>query len=244
MGQWRIVRHKMVRRASGDHSFDHITGPDPWVRAVGNSRWPEVDKPAVTGTARSSPGGGILAPLALDDQYLHPLADEHAVGLPGDLLLNGHQPVIAVLNNCPVHLAGHGRRRGTGSLGVLEREGAGEPRLAYHLQGIGEVGLGLPRETDNDVGGDRGVGQCRPHPLDDPEEPVLTIGTTHPPQHRVRSRLQRHVQLWADRLRRRHRLDHIVGEVAWMRRGKPDPLQAINRPAGAQQFRECSRVTQ
>ncbi len=234
----------MVRRSFGDHSFHHITGPYPGIGDVGRGRWPEVDKSTVTGTAGSSSGGGVLASLAVDNQDLHPLTDDHAVGLPGDLLLNNHQPVIALLHDRRFDLPVHGRRRGAGPPGVLERESTGEPRLADHLQGVGKICLSLPGEADDDVGGDRGVGHRRPYPLDDPEETLLAVGAAHPPQHRVRPRLQRHVQLRTHSLRRRHRLDHIIGEIAWMRGGESDALQAVDRPARAQQFRERPRVTQ
>ncbi len=203
-----------------------------------------MDKATVAGPAGSSPGGGVLASLALDNQNLRPLTDDHTVGLPGDLLLNSHQPVIALRHDRRFDLPVHGRRRGTRSPGILERESTGEPRLADHMQGVGKICLGLPGEADDDVGGDRGVGHRRPYPLDDPEETLLAVGTAHPPQHRVRSRLQRHVQLRTHGLRHRHRLDHVIGEVARMRRGEPDPLQAVDRPAGAQQGRERPRVAQ
>ena len=52
--------------------------------------------------------------------------------------------------------------------------------------------------------------------------------------------LQRHVQLVADVLGLRHRFDDVMGEVLRVRRGEPDPLQAIDRPAGPQQFGTAS----
>ena len=42
----------------------------------------------------------------------------------------------------------------------------------------------------------------------------------------------------------RHRLDHVVGEVPRVRRGEPDPLQALDLAAGAQQLAERQLVAE
>ena len=42
----------------------------------------------------------------------------------------------------------------------------------------------------------------------------------------------------------RHRLDHVGGEVARVRRGEPDPLQPVDPPAGPQQLGERRPVAE
>ena len=77
-----------------------------------------------------------------------------------------------------------------------------------------EVVLGLAREADDDVGGDRGLGHRGPHALDDAEVLRLAVGAAHRAQHLVGPGLQRHVQLRHHVGRLGHRGDHVVGEVA------------------------------
>ena len=50
--------------------------------------------------------------------------------------------------------------------------GLREAGLAHGVQGLLEVLLGLAGEADDDVGGDRGVGDGGPHPVEDAEEPL------------------------------------------------------------------------
>ena len=42
--------------------------------------------------------------------------------------------------------------------------------------------------------------------------------------------------------RLRHRLDDVVGELGWVRRGEPHPLQRVDPPACAQKLRERPTV--
>ena len=72
----------------------------------------------------------------------------------------------------------------------------------------------------------------------DAEVALAPVGAAHRPQHRVRAGLQRHVQRVADVRRLGHRVDHVVGEVARVRGGEPDPLQPVDRAAGPQQLAE------
>ncbi len=94
-----------------------------------------------------------------------------------------------------------------------------------HVEGRLEVGLGLAREPDDDVGADGCLRDRRPHPLEDAEEPFAAVGAPHRLEHDVGTRLQRHVQLRHDRGGLRHRLDDVVGEGGRVRAGEPDPLQ-------------------
>ncbi len=186
----------------------------------------------------------VLAALALRDQQLDLRADERAVLGPGDLLLERGEAVVALLDDLLRHLAVHLGRGRAGALGVLEGERRGEAGLAHDLEGLLEVGVRLAREADDDVRGDRRVRNGLADPLDDPEVAFAPVGAAHRPQHRVRSALQRHVQRGHDVGRLGHRLDHVVGEVARVRGGEADPLEALDRAAGTQQLGEGRAVAE
>ena len=66
-------------------------------------------------------------------------------------------------------------------------------------------------------------------PVDDAEEPRRGR-TAASPEDAVGPGLQRHVQGRADIGRLRHRLDDVVGELRRVRRGEPDPLEAVDVP--------------
>ena len=106
-----------------------------------------------------------------------------------------------------------------------------------------EVVLGFAGEPDDEVGGDRGVRDGRPHPVDDAEVSLGAVGPSHGPQDPVGAGLQRHVQRRADIRCFGHRLDHVVGELGGMRRGEPHPLETVDAPARAQQLGECAAIT-
>ena len=82
------------------------------------------------------------------------------------------------------------------------------------------------------------------HVVEDGEVAVAAVGAAHRLQHRVRAGLQRHVQARHHVRRVAHRLDHVVGEVPRVRRGEPDPLQPLDRTAGAQQLAERELVAE
>src|SRR5690606_20318629 len=82
-----LVRDEMVRRGVGDLHGDHVAGADGLVRRR------EVHEPVVGRAARQAPGLLVLAALPLGHEDLHGPAELLAVLLPGDLLLEGDQPL-------------------------------------------------------------------------------------------------------------------------------------------------------
>ena len=112
-----------------------------------------------------------------------------------------------------------------------------------HVERGLEVLFGLAGKPDDEVGGDRGVRDGRPDPVDDAEIAFGAVRAAHRPQDPVRTGLQRHVQRRADIRRLGHRVDHVVGELGRMRRGEAHPLEAVDAPARAQQRRECAAIT-
>src|SRR5690606_13570401 len=87
----RPVRHQVVRGRVRDLDRDHVTRAG---RLVADR---EVDQPVVGGAAGHPAGGVVLAALALGDQDLQREADLLPVLLPGDLVLEGDQPLVALL---------------------------------------------------------------------------------------------------------------------------------------------------
>jgi hypothetical protein len=84
----------------------------------------------------------------------------------------------------------------------------------------------------------------RAHVLQDRQVAVAAVGAAHRPQDRVRAGLQRHVQAGHHVRGLRHRGDHVVGEVARVRRGEADPLKPVDLAAGAQQLAEGQPVAE
>src|SRR6266540_2320811 len=116
----------------------------------------DVHEPAVAGTSGEAPGGAVLAPLAGADQHLDLAPDQSAAGVPGDLILQRDEPLVALLHDRLGYLAVHRGGRRAGALRVLERERARESRLAHDVQRLLEVVVGLAGEADDDVSRDRG----------------------------------------------------------------------------------------
>ena len=115
---------------------------------------------------------------------------------------------------------------------------------AHDPQRLLEVLLGLAREADDDVGGDRGVGDLLADPVDDAEELRAAVGAAHRLEHPVGARLQRHVQARHDVGGLGHRGDDVVGERRRVRAGEPDPLEPVDLAAGAQQLAERQPVAE
>ncbi len=222
----------------GDLDGHHVTGADR------RGRPGEVDEPVVGGATGEAVRTVVLLALALGDQDLQGAADLLLVLLPGDLLLEGDQPVVALLDDGLGDLVVHLGGGGAGPLGVLEGEGVGEAGLADRVHGLLEVLLGLAREADDDVGRDGRVGHRRADLLDDAEEAFLPVGALHRLEHLVRTGLHRHVQLVHHVRGLGHRGDHVVGEVARVRRGEADALQAVDLAGRAQQLGERLTVAQ
>jgi hypothetical protein len=90
----------------------------------------------------------------------------------------GDEPLVPLLDDLARarREAGGGGCRGAG---VLEGEGAGEARGLDDAQRLGEVGLGLGREADDDVGGDRGVRDLVADSGQDREEPLAAVAAAH-----------------------------------------------------------------
>src|SRR6185437_3963814 len=93
-------------------------------------------------------------------------------------------------------------------------------------------------EADDDVGGDGGIRDGRPDPVQDGLVTVPAVGAPHGLQDPVGTRLKRHVQAGHDVGRLRHGVDDVVGEIPGVGGGEADALKALDLTASAQQFTE------
>ena len=91
-----------------------------------------------------------------------------------------------------------------------------------------EVLLGLAREPHDDVGGHRDLRDRVADAIEPPQVSLATVGPLHRLEDGVRTRLQGEVDVLADLLARRHRLDHVGREVVRVWTREPDPAQIVN----------------
>ena len=70
---------------------------------------------------------------------------------------------------------------------------AGQPGIRGDRLRVGEIGIGLAREANDDVGGDCDVGGLRAQRADEVEVIGTSVEATHPLQHTVAAGLQRDV---------------------------------------------------
>ena len=204
-----------------------------------------MHQPAVAGPSGDAQVGGVLLALPGADQHLDVGADQPLVVVPADLFLQLDQPVVALLH--------HGLARPGPACVAAGVPGRGEywkvKALANRARRTAsrvcsKSCFGLARKADDDVGGDGRVRHRGAHPVDDVEVAGLPVGPAHRAQHRIRAGLHRHVQLRADVRGLGHRRDHVVGEVARVRAGEPDPVQPVDPAAGPQQLAEGQRVAE
>jgi DNA-binding SARP family transcriptional activator/Tfp pilus assembly protein PilF len=233
-GQRGCVGQQVMGGGAGDGHRHDVTGAG---RAGGTGR-SKVHQAVVAGAAGHAVGGGVLAALALGHEHFHAVAGLLLVLRVGCLLDQGGEPFVALLHDGGGDLGVHGRCRGTGADGVAEGERSGEPGRPDQVEGVLEVLVGLAGEAHDDVGGDGGVRDAGPDPVQDGQVPVPAVGAAHRLEHGVRAGLQRHVQAGHDVRGLCHRVDDVVGEVLRVRRGKADALQTLDLAAAAKQFAE------
>src|SRR3954469_8150631 len=121
---------------------------------------------------------------------------------------------------------------------VDEREGAVVADLLADLERLREVLLGLAREADDDVGRQRAVGDV----LADQRDAVEVAPAVVRPAHRLedprRARLQRQVDVLAERRQLGVRADDVLAHVLRVRARVADAVDAVDRVDQGQQLRE------
>ena len=98
--------------------------------------------------------------------------------------------------------------------------------------------LRLAGEADDDVRPEREIGNRRPHALDELQVPLARVRAAHRLQDPRGARLERQVDVLADRVALGDRGDHRLAEVLRVRAREADPLDPVDGVAGAQQLAE------
>ena len=156
----------------------------------------------------------------------------------------------------PLHLLGHVvrlaiERLRAGPRAVFEDEGVFEARRAHQVERRPEFFVGLAAEAHDEVARDRGVRQLLPHHREHLEVLADRVAPLHPPEHRVRAVLRRHVEVGADRRQVADGSDEVGRHVARVVRDEPDPVEAVEpvepleqvgEPRGAAAVREAVRI--
>ena len=123
------------------------------------------------------------------------------------------QPLDALALDVFRHLVVHHGRLRAGPGRVDERERVVEADRVVDLDGLGEVGLGLAREADDHVGGQRDVGYRRADAVDQRQVPVAVVRAAHALEDLRRAGLQRQVHVLARHPALGQRGDHVGAHV-------------------------------
>ena len=111
-----------------------------------------------------------------------------------------------------------------------------------HLERALEVVVGLAGEADDEVGGDREVGDRGTRGGQPLEVALGGVAAVHAGERAVAPRLQREVQVLAHRRALGHRRDGLGPQVLRVRRREADAVDAVDRVERAQQVGELRAV--
>ena len=136
------------------------------------------------------------------------------------------------------HLVRQRRRLGPLPRRVDEREGAVVPDCLDDLQRLPEVVLRLAGEADDDVGAERETGNRVAQLGDEPQIALAVVGAPHGLQDPARAGLERQVDVLAHGVAFDHGGDDGVAEVLRVRAREADPVDPVDRVAGAQELAE------
>src|SRR6266516_2600209 len=87
------VGHQVVGRGRRYPCGDGVAGLD------GDPARRDVHEPAIARTSGDSSGRGVLTALAGVDEHLDLAPDQCAAGVPGDLVLQRDEPLVALLHD-------------------------------------------------------------------------------------------------------------------------------------------------
>ena len=127
---------------------------------------------------------------------------------------------------------------GAASRRVDERERRVVAHLVHDLERLLELGVGLPREADDDVRADRAVGNDVADHRDAVHVALAVVGALHGLQDAAGARLQRQVDVLAEARQLRVRADHVLAHVLGVRAGVADPVDALDVVHHRQQLGE------
>src|SRR5450756_1969415 len=150
-------------------------------------------------------------------------------------LLQATQPRGRLLRvNLPLHLRGTGPEPGR----EAERERGVEPDLSHDSEGLPKIVLRLPRETDDEVGGERHARADLPQRFDLREILPASVAPPHGLENTVGAGLQRKVDVRAKGFYLLEEPDRPVIQVPRVGGDEPDPRYPLDRGNPPKQFRE------
>src|SRR5919204_27746 len=180
----------------------------------------------------------VAGPARAFDEHFLDEADPGAIPTLGDALHDFDHTLDPIALDLLGPLLRHRRRLRPASRREDEREGAVVADLLDDLDGLVEVCLRLAREAHDQVGRQREIGNRGPHLRGETYVPLSAVRSAHRLQDPGRARLQWQVRVFADRSALGHGLDHRPAEVLWVRAGKTDSFDPLDRVAGAQELAE------
>ncbi len=179
------------------------------------------------------------------DEHLDRPPDPGLVPGETDRLLDREQLVQASSLDVGSHVVGQPRRRRPGSDRVGRREHLVVADGLEERERRGELGVGLAAEPDDHVGRDGDPRDGRPDRRESLEIVLDRVLAAHPAQDRIVARLDRQVEVLADRRTVGHRRDQPVRQVPRVRRHEPetrDRRDAIGGPDGVDRPDELGQV--
>ncbi len=184
----------------------------------------------------------VLLRRAFDEHFLD-RADAGLVTAERAALDDLREPLHPFLHHLRRHeLVDHGRGFGAGPRREHERVGRVVVGVRDDRERCREVGLRFAGEPDDQVGGDREIGDRGACGLEPRQVPRRGVAAVHAGQCAVAPRLQRQVQVLADGRALCHRRDRLGAEILRVRRREPHALDAVDRVDRPQEVREFGPV--
>src|SRR5699024_2400218 len=183
----------------------------------------KVHQTAITGTTTKAVLFIIFAAFSLH-QKLHVRADQLGIFFRRNLILQLNPPLETLLHDVLWHLLVHGGSGSARPWGVLEGVCGAKTCTPHDIHGALEIFLGRSWETDDDIRGDSSMRHLLTYFIHNAHELLRAVRPAHILEYFVGSRLQRHVQLWADRGSLSHRVNDIRGKFRRVRGSKPQTL--------------------
>src|SRR3990172_3936054 len=180
---------------------------------------------------------GILRAFSLD-QHFHRLPDACGQAVPGVPVLEGleaMEPLACLLRG---HAAGHICGTGPPPRGKPEGEGGIVPDFFHDRQRILEVFFRLPRESYDEIRGERDSGHCHPKVADLAEVFLPRVSAPHGGQDALGPRLDRQVDMGAKGIDLGEEADRLPVQVPRVRSEETDSPDSPDPGYPPKQFGE------
>ena len=176
--------------------------------------------------------------------------DQHLAGAPDRLRVErgliaierGLKPLQAIVHNLGRDLPGHVGRRGAGARRIFEAERHRIADRVDQAERVGEFGLALLREADDEIARQRDVGPRRAHAVEQAQIAVAPVAAVHRLQHAIVARLHRQMEERHQLFDVAVRVDQPVGHVVGVAGGVADAGEALDPVEFADQRAEVAAI--